>query len=45
MLDAAGHAMPAAVAHPFFWAPFALIGNGSGITQLAAAGVTRLAGR
>jgi len=35
MLDAAGHAMPAAVAHPFFWAPFALIGNGSGITQLA----------
>ena len=29
MLDAAGHDMPAAIAHPFFWAPFAVIGNGS----------------
>ncbi len=28
MLDAAGGAMPAALAHPFYWAPFALIGEG-----------------
>ena len=28
MLDAAGHGMVAAVAHPFYWAPFALIGDG-----------------
>jgi CHAT domain-containing protein len=27
MLDAAGHGMVAAVAHPFYWAPFALIGD------------------
>ncbi len=28
MLAAAGHAMPADLAHPFFWAPFAVIGEG-----------------
>jgi len=35
MLSAAGHAMPAAVAHPFFWAPFAVIGAGSDATAAA----------
>jgi CHAT domain-containing protein len=30
MLDAAGHTMPALIAHPFFWAPFAVIGSGAG---------------
>ena len=43
MLDAAGHGMPAALAHPFFWAPFAVIGNGSGTAQVAAAGPSTLA--
>ena len=43
MLDAAGHSMPAALAHPFFWAPFAVIGNGAGTRQVAADGRTRLA--
>jgi CHAT domain-containing protein len=43
MLDAAGHGMPAAVAHPFFWAPFAVIGNGSGANQLAATAQATLA--
>ena len=32
MLGAAGQSMPAEVAHPFFWAPFAVIGAGSGAT-------------
>jgi CHAT domain-containing protein len=27
MLNAAGHGMPAAIAHPFFWAPFAVTGD------------------
>ncbi len=40
MLDAAGHTMPAALAHPFYWAPFAVIGNGSGTGQVVAAGRT-----
>jgi CHAT domain-containing protein len=43
MLDAAGHGMPAALAHPFFWAPFAVIGNGSGTGQVTAAGPATLA--
>jgi CHAT domain-containing protein len=43
MLDAAGHAMPAALAHPYFWAPFAVIGSGSGTGQVAVAGGTTLA--
>lgn len=30
MLDGAGRDLPAAIAHPFYWAPFALIGDGSG---------------
>ena len=28
LLDGAGKSMPAEVAHPFYWAPFALIGEG-----------------
>lgn len=30
MIAQAGKEMPAAIAHPFFWAPFALIGEGRG---------------
>ena len=30
LLAAAGHALPAALAHPFYWAPFAVIGDGGG---------------
>ena len=30
LLDGAGKSMPAEVAHPFYWAPFALIGEGRG---------------
>ena len=37
MLDAAGHDMPAEIAHPFFWAPFAVICSGSGSTHIATA--------
>jgi CHAT domain-containing protein len=29
MLDGAGKSLPAQMAHPFFWGPFALIGNGT----------------
>jgi CHAT domain-containing protein len=43
MLDAAGHDMPAALAHPYFWAPFAVIGSGVGAHQMAATGGTTLA--
>ncbi len=28
MIDGAGHALPAALAHPFFWGAFALVGEG-----------------
>jgi CHAT domain-containing protein len=28
ILDEAGKRLPAAFAHPFYWAPFALIGDG-----------------
>jgi hypothetical protein len=28
ILDDAGRALPAEAAHPFFWAPFAVIGEG-----------------
>ena len=31
MLDDAGKGLPAALAHPFYWAPFALIGEGAGV--------------
>ncbi len=30
MLDGAGRGTPAELAHPYYWAPFALIGEGSG---------------
>jgi CHAT domain-containing protein len=30
MIDGAGKALPAELSHPFFWAPFALIGDGGG---------------
>jgi len=30
MLDSAGKDLNAAVSHPFYWAPFTLIGEGSG---------------
>jgi CHAT domain-containing protein len=33
MLDQAGKTLPAEVAHPFFWAPFAVIGAGGGIAS------------
>jgi CHAT domain-containing protein len=36
MLAAAGHSLPAEVAHPFFWAPFAVIGDGGAIPGGAA---------
>jgi CHAT domain-containing protein len=32
MLDGAGKDLPAEVAHPFYWAPFAVIGEGRGKT-------------
>ncbi len=35
ILDGAGKTMPAALAHPYYWAPFALIGEGQGRTQSA----------
>ena len=35
IIDGAGKALPAAVAHPFYWAPFALIGEGRGRTVSA----------
>ena len=40
MLDTAGKSLPAELAHPFYWAPFALIGEGQGQHAL-----TRVAGR
>jgi CHAT domain-containing protein len=30
ILDSAGKDLPAAISHPFYWAPFALIGEGGG---------------
>lgn len=39
LLDEAGRALPAMFAHPFYWAPFALIGDGRGAAaRVAAAG-------
>lgn len=35
LLDGAGNKMPAEVAHPFYWAPFALIGDGGTGGKLA----------
>ena len=37
MLADAGHGLPAEVAHPFFWAPFAIIGDGGGHPAATAA--------
>ena len=37
LLADAGRGLPAAIAHPFYWAPFALVGEGRGRTVLAAA--------
>jgi CHAT domain-containing protein len=36
LLDGAGKDFPAAVAHPFYWAPFALIGEGGGASAAPA---------
>ena len=41
MLHEAGHDLPATLAHPFFWAPFALVGEGRGRTVSADAGPRR----
>ena len=41
MLDEAGRGLPAELAHPFYWAPFAVIGEGGarrGQTQAAVSG-------
>jgi CHAT domain-containing protein len=43
MLDGAGHDLNAEVAHPFFWAPFAVIGEGS--VRVAAPGANQTAVR
>ncbi len=42
LLDGAGHSLPAAIAHPFYWAPFALVGEGRGRTLSADAGGNRV---
>ena len=44
MLDGAGHGLPATIAHPFYWAPFALVGEGRGRTLTAEAGIRKVAG-
>jgi CHAT domain-containing protein len=36
LLAEAGKAMPAEIAHPFYWAPFALIGEGGEPSKTAA---------
>ncbi len=41
MLAGAGHTLPASIAHPFYWAPFALVGEGRGRTLAADAGSNR----
>ena len=45
MLNAAGKAMPASVAQPFFWAPFAVIGEGGARPGLHSAAAERPAER
>ena len=37
LLEAAGKQMPAELSHPFYWAPFALIGDGSAAQKSAGA--------
>ena len=44
MLADAGTRLPAVIAHPFYWAPFALVGEGRGRTVSADAGNGRVAG-
>ena len=44
LLDGAGHSLPAAIAHPFYWAPFALVGEGRGRTLSADAGSRMVSG-
>ena len=41
LLDGAGKSLPAQIAHPFYWAPFALVGEGRGRTVSADAGQVR----
>ncbi len=41
LLHDAGRDLPAALAHPFYWAPFALVGEGRGRTVSADAGPRR----
>jgi CHAT domain-containing protein len=36
LLAEAGKSLPAEIAHPFYWAPFALIGEGGGPARSAA---------
>ncbi len=45
MLDGAGKTLPANLAHPFYWAPFALIGEGAGVHLSRSAGLGREAGQ
>ena len=40
MLSAAGHDLPADLAHPFYWAPFAVIGEGNAAVAPATAATT-----
>ncbi len=44
LLAGAGHGMPASLAHPFFWAPFAVVGEGRGRTVGAGNGFRTVAG-
>ena len=41
ILAEAGHGLPAVIAHPFYWAPFALVGEGGGRTVSADASGAR----
>jgi len=42
VLDSAGRDLPAEAAHPFFWAPFAVIGEGGPAAPASLAAATRL---
>ncbi len=42
MLAGAGHTLPASIAHPFYWAPFALVGEGGGRALAADQGSNRI---
>ena len=43
-LAGAGHGMPASLAHPFYWAPFAVVGEERGRTLGRGNGFRTLAG-